>query len=139
MTCTGLRRWVPALAILLVLCGCETIGSDTDGSTSLPVGTWVRTDGYADETMVFSKDGSVSLDSLDLSGGLRYQGTWTGSTASGKAVWKEYAEPTSSGKWGVSKLLPKLVAAPFVIDAGTLVMTFPDGERRFAQPDTSEY
>lgn len=137
MTRRALTRWIVAVSALAILGGCESIGSDTDGSTTLPVGTWIRTDGLSNESLVFSKDGSVQLDSLESAGGLRYLGTWSGSTASGTAVWKESSPQTASGKWGVPKPLVKLVPAPYAIDTKVLVMTFPDGPRRFSQPDTS--
>ncbi|MBK9578210.1 MAG: hypothetical protein IPK50_10010 [Fibrobacterota bacterium] len=136
---TFLKHWLLPFLALAIFAGCESIASDTDGTTSLPVGVWERLDGLSEETMNFSKDGAVVLDSLDAAGAVRYLGTWVGSTASGTVVWKEFSTPTSSDAWSEPKPLLKLVTCPYVIQTGELIMTFPEGKRRFAMADTTGY
>ncbi|MBK8801273.1 MAG: hypothetical protein IPN71_04310 [Fibrobacteres bacterium] len=134
---TCLKHWVLPFLAMAIFAGCESIASDTDGSTTLPVGLWERVDAVAEESVTFSKDGTVSMDSLDVAGGLRYLGTWVGSTASGTVVWKESSAPTSSEEWEAPKPLLKLLTCPYVIQTGELILTFPEGQRRFAMADTT--
>lgn len=135
MLCLTVKHWLFALFAVGILAGCESIDADTDGNTSL-VGAWVRTDGPAEETMTFAKDGTVVLDSIDLGGGLRYSGTWVASAASGTVVWKESSTQTAGEKWTTPKPLLGLIRCPFVLKAGELVLTYGESERRFARPDT---
>lgn len=132
----AVKHWLLALFAVGILAGCESIDADADGNTSL-VGAWVRTDGPAEETMTFAKDGTVVLDSIDLGGGLRYSGTWVASAASGTVVWKESSTQMAGGTWSVSKPLLGLIRCPFVLKAGELVQTYPEGERRFARMDSA--
>lgn len=136
---TCLKHWLLPFLAVAIFSGCESIASDTDGTTTLPVGVWERVDGLAEEAVTFSKDGTAQLDSLDAAGAMRYLGTWVGSTASGTVVWKESSTATSSDAWSDPKPLVKLLTCPYVIQTGELLMTFPDGKRRFAMADTTGY